>query len=82
MTCCDGRCTGICGDDSKRVVPKPAEMAYGLLWRLDLMPSAASKRAARELKSAIGKQGQKLGIAWAQEQFGEVSDAEIWKMKI
>ena len=58
--------------------PTPAEMAYGVLWRMDKEPSDASRKARELLLKEIGKAGQRRGIMWAGEIFGEVTEAEIW----
>lgn len=56
----------------------PAEMAYAVLWRIDKEPTDATRKARKLLLDEIGKDGQKRGIMWAREIFGEVTEAEIW----
>lgn len=64
--------------------PTPAEMAYGVLWRMDKEPTDATRKARKLLLDEIGKDGQKRGAMWSREIFGEVTEAEIyadaWRM--
>ncbi len=48
------------------------EAAYGLLWRMHTTDQAihAGRRALRD---KIGKDGQRRGITWARETFGETA---------
>lgn len=46
------------------------EAAYGLLWRMRTTDKTI--HAARHaLRDKIGKEGQRRGITWARETFGE-----------
>lgn len=63
---------------SKEPHPTPSEMAYGLLWRIDKAPTPISHFVRKLLLIEICQDGQRRGIAWAKELFGEVTEAEIW----
>jgi hypothetical protein len=55
-----------------------AERAYGVLWRNVIGGDKKLYHDARvELMAAIGRDGQRRGIAWAVQTYGEVSKAEI-----
>jgi hypothetical protein len=55
------------------------EAAYGLLWRMRTTDQAihAGRRALRD---KIGKDGQRRGITWAREMFGEHATPSLEEM--
>ena len=60
-----------------------AERAYGALWRcMDHNPPAEMFQARKMLLAAIGKDGQRRGVAWAIETFGDVRDDEIMRLDL
>jgi len=63
---------------SPYTLPEAAERAYGALWRcMEPNPPPELFQARKMLLAAIGKDGQRRGIAWALETFGEVQDSEM-----
>lgn len=50
------------------------ERAYGILWR---MPDAATGHARKLLLEEIGTEGQRRGIAWAIDNYGPATEAEL-----
>lgn len=53
-----------------------AEAAYGLLWRMRTTEKRIHE-ARKALIEMIGKDGQRNGIDWAREVFGEHSEPTL-----
>jgi len=67
--------------DGAVVAASPLEIAYGCLWRT--ITDDPSLRGIRSrLLLAVGKEGQRRGVAWAVANLPEATDAEITRLDL
>ena len=53
-----------------------AQRAYGILWR-ECTTSLYAKAARKELFDSLSHEERRVGIAWAMDIFGPMTDAEM-----
>jgi hypothetical protein len=58
------------------MTPSETAKAYGALWRSPTTDTMTSD-ARRRLLSELSREDQRLGIAWAVETFGAMTDVEM-----
>jgi hypothetical protein len=71
-----GELCDICGARATAATSLAAQKAYGVLWREVNDTSPLIREARMQLRDSLTQEERRVGIAWAIEAFGPVTDME------